>query len=264
MIPHPIEFHADPGAAWTFMAVGAAFFLASAAWALRESLRHRNALAWLALLGGAIASLEESWIDHIIQLWYPYDSPWILFEGMGTPQPLYIHLIYPGFIGLGAYATYLGLRRDPGGRMLWPTFVAIMVMDLLFEGGATSAHVFYYYGPQPFQLVHDGWPAWVAPINAAGPMAAGWLMYRLEPTLRGARRLLFALLPPLAYTGVYGAASWPTHLLMNSGAAAAAIWAAAVVTMLLAVLVVHFIRASLPGTALAAEGGGARLMASAN
>lgn len=253
MTPLPVHLLANENAAWIYVAVSVVFFVAGLVWCGIESRRRGHALAWLALLGGGIASLEEAWIDHLIQLWYPLNSPLIAFTAMGTPQPLYLHLIYPGFIGLGAYTIYLGLKRYPDGRLLWPTFWAIVVMDFAFEASATWFGIFYYYGEQPFQMFDNGWPAWVAPINAAGPLLAGWLMIRLEPFLQGYRRPLFALLPPIAYTAVYGAAGWPTATLMNSGVGSVWVWAAACVTIALCLLFVHLLRLTLLPSAVAAH-----------
>jgi hypothetical protein len=196
-------------------------------------MRERSPLALLAFLGGAIASLEESWIDSLIKLRYPRDAPLVIFTAAGTPQPLYLHLIYPGFVGLGAYAVYLGLRSRHDARPLWIGLIAIAVLDLAFELPATAGHVFSYYGPQPLQLVDHGWPAWVAPINGAGPVLGGWLLYRLAPRLRGADIGLAALLPPFAYAGVYGATGWPVFTLLNSHVPSALRWLAAGLTLAL-------------------------------
>ena len=80
-------------------------------------------------------------------------------------------------------------------------------------------------------------------VNAAGPLLAGWLMYRLRDTLTGPRTAMVALLPPLAYAGVYGATTWPTTTALNSDSSGPIRWAAACVTMALCVVVVLGLRA---------------------
>lgn len=199
MTPPPVDVEATLTASWIFMAVGALFFVFSLAWAVRESGRTSAALPLLALLGGVIASLEEPWINVSIQLWYPENSPLVVYTAMGHHQPLYLHLVYPGFVGLGAYVVHRGLLSNPDGRLLWRTFLGIAVLDLVFEGPATAAGIYAYYGAQPFQLFSDGWPAWVAFVNAAGPVLGGWLIFRLAPRLVGRQRLLLTLIPPAAY-----------------------------------------------------------------
>ena len=243
MTPPPLDLHADQLASTVFLAGGALFFLVSLVWAVRRTLSGRTGVPLLALAGGVLASLEEPWIDRLIQLWYPRDAPMVMFTWFGIHQPLYLHLYYPGFVGLGAYVTYLGLRKYPDGRMLWPAFGGICVMDLVFEGPSTFFGAYYYYGDQPFQLFADGWPLWVAPVNAAGPLLAGWLMYRLRDTLTGPATAVVALLPPLAYAGVYGATTWPTTTALNSDSSGPIRWAAACVTMALCVVVVLGLRA---------------------
>lgn len=242
----PYDLAAHPVFSWLFMAVGAVFFAASAAWAAYESRRLSTAIPILALIGGVVAALEEPWINTMIQLWYPRDSPLIVFTAMEHAQPLYVFLVYPGFVGLGAYVVYRSLVKHPDGRHLWRFFVGIVVMDLAFEFPTTAAGVFYYYGNQPMQLVGDGWPFWVGPVNSAGPILAGWLMYRLVPILTGARRAIVVVaLPPLAYAGVYGAAGWPVYTLLKTDVPMAARWAAACVTVVLCAGIVALIKLSL-------------------
>lgn len=245
MISIPIEREAAESAAWVFMAVGGVFFVACLYWAMSQARRTGSAVALLALAGGVIASLEEPWINLLIKLWYPADSPLVAFTALGHPQPLYVHLVYPGFVGLGAYVTYRGLVRDPRGGMLWKTFLGIAVLDALFELPATAGDVFGYYGPQPFQLFDGGWPAWVAFINGAGPVLGGWLIYKLEPRLHGRERLLLALLPPFAYAAVYGTAGWPTYTLLNSDVPMTIRWLGALVTIAFCFAIVRLLLVGL-------------------
>ncbi|MDT7747820.1 MAG: hypothetical protein QOD96_1482 [Pseudonocardiales bacterium] len=242
MTTPPVDMHAAPFASQVFLAGGALFLVLSLAWALRDSSRRRTWVPLLALAGGVLASFEEPWIDRLIQLWYPSDAPLVMFTALGIHQPLYLHLYYPGFVGLGAYLTYRGLVRYPDGRMLWPVFAGICVLDLVFEGPSTFFGVYHYYGAQPFQLAAGGWPLWVAPVNAAGPLLGGWLIHLLRPRLTGASTAMVALLPPLAYAGVYGATTWPTTTALNSDVSAPWRWGAGALTMALCVAVVVGIR----------------------
>ena len=248
----PVAIHANQGDSWAFFGVAVVFFLACLAWVLRACVRERDPLPALAMLGGAIASLEEPWIDSMIKLWYPRDAPLVAFTAFHTPQPLYLHLIYPGFVGLGSYVAYRTIRADRG---VWWVFGAICLLDLAFELPATAARVFVYYGHQPFQLFHHGWPLWVAPINAAGPALGGFLIYVLAPRVRGGSRALLALMPPLAYAGVYGATGWPEFTMLNGDVAAVVRWLAALVTIGLCCAVVAML-AALRGVGSA--GGAAR------
>lgn len=241
----PDDVQANQGLSWAFMAVAAVFFVVGLAWAIRERRVGRGNVALLALAGGLIASLEEAWINLLIKLWYPSDAPLVVFTAIGHAQPLYVHLVYPGFVGLGAYVVYRGLVSNPDGRLLWPAFGAICAMDLAFELPATAANVFSYYGPQPFQLFDDAWPIWPAAVNAAGPILGGWLMYRFEPLLPGRAQALLVLMPPLAYAGVYGATGWPTYTMLNSDVPDVFRWLAAILTVALCAAVVWAITVSL-------------------
>lgn len=227
----PIAIHANQADSWAFFAIAVVFFAACLGWVLRRWQRERDPLPALALIGGAVASLEESWIDAMIKLWYPHDAPLVAFTAFGTPQPLYLHLIYPGFVGLGSYVAYRTIRADATGRRVWRVFGAICLLDLAFELPATATRVFVYYGHQPFQLFDHGWPLWVAPINAAGPALGGYLIYVLAPRLRGRERALLALMPPLAYAGVYGATGWPEFTMLNSDVPGGIRWLAAIASI---------------------------------
>jgi hypothetical protein len=260
MTPPPVDMHAAQTPSYVFLAAMATFFVVSLAWAVRRTLAGRSALPLLALLGGGIASLEEPWIDRLIQLWYPADAPHVMFTWFGIHQPLYMHLSYPGFIGLGGYVTYLGLCRHPDGRTLPKVFLGICAMDLAFEMPSTFFGVYHYYGTQPYQLFADGWPMWVAPVNATGPLVGGWLMYRFRDRLTGPRVLGAALLPPLAYAGVYGATTWPTTTALNSDTPTWVLWAAATVTMALATAVMLGVR-SLAAAAAASPTGSPKTLA---
>ena len=121
MTPPPLDLHADQLASTVFLTGGALFFLVSLVWAVRRTLSGRTGVPLLALAGGVLASLEEPWIDRLIQLWYPRDAPMVMFTWFGVHQPLYLHLYYPGFVGLGAYVTYLGLRKYPAGHNMRPS-----------------------------------------------------------------------------------------------------------------------------------------------
>lgn len=249
----PYHLAAHPEFSWLFTAVGAVFFVASAGWAANESRRLSTWIPILALAGGVVAALEEPWINAMIQLWYPRDSPLVVFTAMEHAQPLYVFLVYPGFVGLGAYVVYRSLVAHPDGRHLWRFFAGIVIMDLVFEFPTTAAGVFHYYGSQPMQILADGWPFWVAPVNAAGPIVAGWLIFRLVPILTsGQRAVVVVALPPLAYAGVYGAAGWPVYTLLKTDVPEPARWAAAVVTIAICTGIVALIKLSLRDERLAA------------
>jgi hypothetical protein len=253
----PTDMMANQAASWIFLAAMATFFCGCLLWATAE---HRRVIKWvplLAFLGGLIASLEEAWIDAQIQLWYPSDAPLIALTVLGHHQPVYLHLAYAGFVGLGAYVVYRGLVRYGDGRILWPIFFSICALDLAFELPATLAGVYHYYGPQPFQFAHDSWPLWVAPINAAGPILGGYLMYRLVPLLTGWTRLLVALLPPLTYAGVYGATVWPTASALKSDVPTPWMWGIATISMALSALIVALIQIAVKAQPTPADADGA-------
>jgi hypothetical protein len=84
MTAPPLDMHADQLASGVFLTGGALFFLVSLVWAVRRSLRGQSWVPVLALAGGVLASLEEPWIDRLIQLWYPADAPLVMFTWFGV------------------------------------------------------------------------------------------------------------------------------------------------------------------------------------
>ena len=245
----PVDIHAASAPSLVFLVVAALFFVASLWWAYRERSRTGMWTAMLALAGGAIASLEEPWVNASIMLWYPRDAPAVLFTALDHPQPLYLHLIYPGFVGLGAYVVYRGLVSHPDGKLLIRTWWGIVLLDLAFEIPATSLNIFRYYGPQPLQFADGTLPLWVPFINATGPLVGGVLIYVLHSRLSGKRRALLILAPPLGYAGVYGAVGWPAYTALNSDVPQFAREVAAIITVALCVSIVVALRWSLGSSA---------------
>jgi hypothetical protein len=68
------------------------------------------------------------------------------------------------------------------------------------------------------------------------------LIFRFRHHLTGRSTAWAALLPPLAYAGVYGATAWPTATALNSDVSTPIRWGAAALTMVLAVLVATGLR----------------------
>jgi hypothetical protein len=244
----PVDAEANHALSLAFLVIAALFFAVSLGWAFRERRLGGGAVALLALLGGWVAAFEEAWINAQIKLWYPADTPFLLFTAVGHPQPLYVHLVYPGFVGLGSYVVYRLLRTGATSRV-WVAFWGICALDLAFELPATAGDIFLYYGPQPAQLFEGAWPFWPAFINAAGPVLGGYLLFRLEPVLSGRSRGLLVLAPPVAYAAVYGGAGWPLYTALNSDVPSVARWIASLAVGLLCAGIVRLVELSARASA---------------
>jgi hypothetical protein len=243
MATPPMHLHAAHGASIAFLVIAIVFLVICVAWTALN-FRRCGWLPVLLLVGGTIASLQESMIDRMILLWYPADAPNVVFTAMGHHQPLYMIIIYAGFVGMGSYVAYSTLVANPGGRGLWAVFLGIIALDAFFEIFATATGVFSYYGSQPFQVVPDGWPLWVAFIAAGSPVLAGTALYVLVPLVHGRARAALVLVPPLAWAAVYFAAGWPTFVTLNSGAPDWLRWVAATATMGTCLGLVRFLTAA--------------------
>jgi len=250
VIAPPTGLHADETGAAIFFAVAILYCVAAVAWALFGLRRPRGALPLILIAGGFVAALQESLIDRMIMLQYPDDSPVVAFTAMGVPQPLYMILIYGGFVGCGSYAAYRSLQRDPSGRGLWTIFAGVLAMDMAFEVPATAGGIYFYYGPQPFQVVADGWSLWVGFLAAGAPVLAGWMLHHLVPRARTVGSLvLLAGVPPLAWITVYFGAGWPAFITIGSDASAVLRYGGAIATMAIAAGMVAVLRRTLPSTA---------------
>ena len=250
MLAPPAGLHADETGAALFFAIAILYAVAAVAWAAFGLRRGRGALPLILIAGGFIAAMQESLIDRMILLQYPDDSPVVAFTAMGVPQPLYMILIYGGFVGCGSYAAYRSLQRDPSGRGLWTIFAGVLAMDMAFEVPATAGDVFFYYGPQPFQVVANGWPLWVGFLAAGAPVLAGWMLHHLVPRARTARsQILLAGVPPLAWITVYFGAGWPAFITIGSDAPAVLRYGGAIATITIATGMVAVLRRTLPNTA---------------
>ena len=254
MVAPPAGLHADETGAGLFFAIAILYAVAALAWAAFGLRRPLGALPLILIAGGFVAAMQESLIDRMIMLQYPDDSPVVAFTAMGVPQPLYMILIYGGFVGCGSYAAYRSLQRDPSGRGLWTIFAGILAMDMAFEVPATAGDVYFYYGPQPFQVVANGWPLWVGFLAAGAPVLSGWLLYHLVPRARTVRaQALLVGVPPLAWITVYFGAGWPAFITIGSDASAVLRHGGAIATMALAIGMVAVLRWTLPAVSARAS-----------
>ena len=232
MIDIPISASASEGASSAFFVVAAIYFALSAVWAV-VNMRKLGVLPLVLLAGGLISALQEGPIDRLILLWYPEGSPVIAWHSMGVPQPLYMILIYGGFVGGGSYVAYRSLVAGRGARGLWEIFLGVVVMDALFEIPATAGHVYFYYGNLPFQVVDRGWAVHLGFISASAPVLAGWMLFHIVPFARGGKVWLLALIPPTAWAAAYFVTGWPVYLATGSDWPAPLTWLGGIATIAL-------------------------------
>ncbi|WP_330254980.1 hypothetical protein OG874_10765 [Nocardia sp. NBC_00565] len=211
--PRP-EWVTASNSAWAYTVVVGIAFLISVVWCLVYVVRQRNALPLVMLAGGIISMGLEPAVDTLGKVWYAKDNPWVLYEGMGVPQPAFLLMGYSLFWGGAVYIASSLVRK---GLSVYRVFTAVFVMDVFVEYlGVGVLDVGLYYDFSPLKLL--GFPLWWAFVNAAAAVAGVWLVLTLEPRLNGWRRLGFLVVPATAFGATHATCAWPVWLALHSNA----------------------------------------------
>ncbi|MGE2713023.1 hypothetical protein ACQI4L_03080 [Mycolicibacterium litorale] len=211
--PRP-EWVTAPESAWAYTIVVGAAFVVAAVWCVTYALRRRDSLPLVMLLGGVISMGLEPTVDTLGKVWYAKDNPWVVYVGMGVPQPAFLLMGYSLFWG---GAVYIASRLVRNGLAVYKVYAAVFVMDLFVEYlGVSVLGVGVYYDFSPFRLL--GFPLWWAFVNAAAAVIGVWLVLTLEQRLTGWRRVGFLVVPATAFGTTHAACSWPVWLSLHSDA----------------------------------------------
>ncbi|HEV7861368.1 MAG TPA: hypothetical protein VGR20_01670 [Acidimicrobiia bacterium] len=229
------------------------------AWlALRKWLPGERPLVMACLIGGGLASLIEPMVDHLALVWFAPEGLWKMFTTFGRSMPWFILPCYVWYIGGQAMLTLYLLRRGLTAKRLWILYGAYVVTNVVMEIPALAAGIYAYYGPQPFEVA--GLPLWFQSINAASPIVAAAVIYRLG-TKRGWSPWLAALVVPSCHALSNAVAGWPMWSALNSTGSLAVTYPTALITISLAVLLVYLVALAVvdepAGAAVPAGAGGA-------
>jgi hypothetical protein len=222
-------------------AITFAVLLGVLAWAISLARRYRTPVPLLMMLGGALTYGFEPIVDTLGKCYLPATHQWTLFTELGRHMPVYGLFVYSAFFGGFSIMSWSHLKAGGDPKRLWKLYaIAIFINTFLFESPAIWAHIYRYYGEQPFNLW--GFPLWWPFVNTAGPIAGGALAYVLADRSRLDRRIVlaFAVISEPLFDGLAnGAAGGPTWMAMNSGMPAAVIWLAGVLTIAIGCLIVE-------------------------
>jgi hypothetical protein len=201
-------------AAWAYTLVVGAAFAVAVIWCLVYVVRQRDVLPLVMLVGGVISMGLEPAVDTLGKVWYAHDNPWVVYVGMGVPQPAFLLMGYSLFWG---GAVYIASRIVRKGTSVYRVFAAVFVMDLVVEYlGVGVLGVGVYYDFSPLKLL--GFPLWWAFVNAAAAVVGLWLVITLEQRLTGWRRAAFLVIPATAFGTTHAACAWPVWLALHSDA----------------------------------------------
>lgn len=247
LTPRPVEAVADPLAAGIFLTANIVVSVGVITAALVYAYRRRDALPLYCLLGGALAMVAtEPILDHLLLVWYPVNSPWVIAHFFGIGMPAYLLFGYPWYVGLGAYAVREAVRRGVASRALWRAFAAVAVLDAIIEVPSTAAGVHIYYGSQPNFYEH-GLAVTIPFAMSAVAMGAGVALHHVLARTAGWRARIGAVaVVPSASIAVLVGSQWPVMVALNSDAPSPVVWAAAAVSILLSIAAIGFAFSTVP------------------
>lgn len=228
------------------------FALISWGYAIWLSVRTREIVPILILLGGGLAVLVEAPVDILGMCYWAENGQWTLYETFGRKIPLITLFAYTTFYGGVVTLTVQQFRGGMSYRRVWKWSLIWMVMEFLWEPVPIYYGVWTYYGAQPFRLFD--FPLWWPPVNTVGAYAAAFLIYRMLPHLKGVGLLL--VVPAVASGDLMGnaAVAWPMWSALNSKVGYAATVPAGIFTVLLCGFVVHFMARQISAAPALASG----------
>jgi hypothetical protein len=214
----------------------AVVFLACSAIALRIWRTKREPIGLFLLLGGCLAVLQEPMVDVLGNIWVR--SHLTVFETFGRPMPLWAVLAYGIFWGFQPFALYMLAKRGFTMRTFRLGIAACFLLNLLIEWPTLAAHIYLYYGRQPFRIF--GFPLIWLFINCTGMIAVAVAINAGRRFLTGSRVWLAILVPPiLVPAGSLASGLAVMSVLQSPAAPAVVLWLAAVVTAVIALVLIE-------------------------
>ena len=230
ILPSPSDFSAGHFAGWFFTLYAGLLIVSIAViWALWTGFKNQNWLPLKLIFGGFLCSLLEPMLDLLGHLRWANDLPFYVFTNFGIQIPLLIPFCYAAFLGLEPYFIYLLFKRGLNVRQVLLVYLIAGLSDAIMETPGLLMHVYQYYGVQPYTFLK--FPYWFAFINGASFMTIGFFIWYLEPRLKGWRRALFLVLPPVGMMVAWFGIGWVHILALNSTLPTAAKWVATTIMM---------------------------------
>ncbi|WP_428309735.1 hypothetical protein [Hydrocarboniphaga sp.] len=169
----------------------------------------------LMLIGGALCSTVEPFVNVVGAVWHPTVNQVTAFTLMGRGMPWFIVTGYTFYFGVLGSLSYLAFRKGVTTRQFWLWATVPMLVDVAMEELMLYWDLYYYYGNQPLILINK-LPLWWVPCNSLGELLGVCLLVKAEPLLRGWRQLLIPLLIPMGDAVAYAAISLPSWIVVNT------------------------------------------------
>ncbi len=240
-LPVPADYFANEVVAWVFTIWAGGFGIAVIPWALYRWLKRDDAIVLLMCIGGLICSLLEPMLDSLGHLWYPTNLPGPAFVGFELNIPALIPPCYVFFIAMTGYWAYLKMKEGLSVKGVFVVWFLISMTDVIMEMPGTYTGAYTYYGDPSFKVL--GFPVVWGWLNGTSMLAVGFLLYLVEPYLKGANRLWIIMVPTTAMGAAYGMVAWPYFMSLNWDMPWIATRLLAILSLLLSIMVVRFIAA---------------------
>ncbi len=177
--------------------------------------RTGQAIILLMLIGGALCSTVEPFVNIIGAVWHPMVNQVTAFTLMGRGMPWFLVTGYIFYFGALGSLTYLAFKKGVTTRQFWLWATVPMLVDVMMEELMLYWDLYIYYGEQPLILINK-LPLWWVPCNSLGELLGVCLLVKAAPLLRGWRQLLIPLLIPICDAVAYSAISLPSWMVVNT------------------------------------------------
>ena len=154
----------------------------AAAYCAWGAYKHKSLVPIWLLLGGGLAYIAEPLVNVLGLVWFPPRGIDAVWTSIGRPVPVFGFLAYMWFLGGMSFFVYDRLKKGMTVKGLWILYGVLVVVECFLEIPGLNIGAFTYYGNQPFVLFK--FPLWWAFVNAAAPMVAGALVFRMIPHIK--------------------------------------------------------------------------------
>lgn len=169
----------------------------------------------LLMIGGALCSTVEPFVNIVGAVWHPIVNQVTAYEIMGRPMPWFLVTGYVFYFGALGSLTYLAFDKGVTVRQFWIWSCVPMAVDWVMEELMLHWNLYYYYGQQPL-LILGKLPLWWIPCNSLGQILGISLLVLAKQQLRGWRQLLIPVLIPICDAVAYSAISLPSWIAVNT------------------------------------------------
>jgi hypothetical protein len=213
ILPVPADYMANEVVGMLFTVWAGGFGLAVIPWALYRLFKLKDDVPILMIVGGFICSLLEPMLDMLGHLWWPTNLPGPAFIGYDLHVPFLIPPCYVFFIAMTGYWAYLKMKQGLDVKGCFTIWLLISMTDVVMEMPGTATGAYTYYGDASFKVF--GFPLAWGWLNGTSMFMTGFLLWLVEPHLKGMRRLLLIPVTITAMGASYGMTAWPYFMSLN-------------------------------------------------